>query len=1355
MFIAEYEEILESQVRWTHSILGASLNLYSGRAPFTKKEITFQFLGEAGLDEDVLIRLIRSKAAGLPAGITEESVRKYWRDIGPDSTKLMSSISRQHTIQRDYDIPFNELLPNQSVTIDIFEAQFSKVNKSGRSETVPALNGDLKVLLSVDTKSGAVRISTLKSIKNPELILKRTIDDYGVLRELWADKSFVTAESLALCKRLNVRLHQFVPGQHNIYGGRVEGIGRWVKEGAQTCWNKVLEVVARKEITIQQAKRLWRHCWIFAVQVINLRASLHDPEIMRFFYVYGRKFSLINDCIMPFMTPLIIYKLRPTDTGRGAKAYYLCRSETVGTGIVVYDPITESTSVVAPFKVSTHDANKGTPADLTAVALELHGRFSGSATSISSAIQPVEIRQGTAGGGVGVGGGGDQESEQERILEETEISKGPIKRKVVNDRVTVEATRRRVMEAEAERAKEKAVKAAQDRDSRDKERSIKSAIAHAAQQALLDEENSKRERNKVFNDMYISRIAKEVASGGVLGQQVRPETIEEASANFRSRLQSIKVHRDLTATSIDRCSTGIDNKRTILLAGLGRECDVQIDDMLFDNWDADTNRLVHMAIMDVQEDYARITRVLLTDKDRSSSEIEEPLSKPIFDPDPGGVHAMEDQRVMDAFARHQITFILNEEIVYSEQRVYLEDLIGDYDAHNKEQEAVDALEESKLDATEVSARPPKPNIPGPSMRKTSELWAKALRREVDKLIAYDVMVELPRDPVTRRYIRPDGAIVQRLLEVAEYKWKVDPDTGLTRWLECIRIVVDGSKDLRPDNFYALTPDRTMLFVILAVTAMLGHPSSTADVERAYLNAFSLDKNLVVLAGSHMFPLSAESLLIKALYGSKAGALGWEVHIDAIMESLGYVKMAIARGVYLKYHQETGDLIRAYRHSDDFYLTSACQIVHKAEGDLIRSKIGMSPFTIPLTFLGLECERRHHITGELLPEGKLVLIRQTTKIEQAEVMFAPAFEKYFPRHERKVSTPVPLDYNLDVSLLSPLMSRPLEPKEKTLLQSVTGVNVWITSSCARYGTFGTYIAASSVSEPIVRDLYNSLYLLKFIIQEKHCPLVLGGDGPIDINGMTDCSLGTGAKGKSVVSYFGRLHALGGAIGSFTTATNFALTNISHGETEGMVKCTHLLMYVKNALVELGYHVPDHVLIEGDNSASINWTEGGATSGLSRHVCQRIMAIRDYKAKGISEYKHVRTVDNTSDIGTKAMGPGIFHVHMRNIQGHRLLDNLPLKILGVKEIANPEFLDELIMYLDTVGSYYGDDHEGKRITLSDVLLMKEQSDTVDEIEWTMNDYSLSYGHLFKTDTIAEEQPLLMFLNEDGSAPFTTNN
>ena len=759
-----------------------------------------------------------------------------------------------------------------------------------------------------------------------------------------------------------------------------------------------------------------------------------------------------------------------------------------------------------------------------------------------------------------------------------------------------------------------------------------------------------------------------------------------------------------------------------------------------------------MAVNDVQSNYAFITDLVLAGQSAGDFTGITPGIPSVFDSDPDGVHDREDREVMAAFARHQIMCILSEEMEFSEHRMYLEDLIGDYDVRNEAQEIAEAVEEAKLDTLDPNLRPPKPAVPGPTTRKSSDLWIKTLRREVDKLIAYDVMVELHKDPITGLYIRPHDAIIQRLIEVAEYKWKKDPDTGLMRWLECIRIVVDGSKDLRPDSFYALTPDRTILFVILAVVATLGHPSSTADVERAYLNAVSIDKNLVVLAGSHMFPLAAQNLLIKALYGSKAGALGWEKHIDAIMEGLGYERMAIARGVYVKFHQETGDIIRAYRHSDDFYLTYADQLVHHSEGELIRSKIGMSPFIVPYAFLGLECERRHHLTGDIDPLGKLVLIRQTAKIEQAELMFAPAFAKYFPRGDlRKVSTPVPLDYNLDVGLLSPLMSRSLDPKEITLFQSVVGVAVWITSSTARYGTSGTYTAASSVSKPIVRDLYNALYHLKFIIQEKHCPLVLGGDGPIEIRGMTDCSLGTGPKGKSIISYFAVTNKLAGAVGCFTTATNFALCNISHGETEGMVKDTHLLMYIRNVLCELGYTgIPKTVIVEGDNMASINWTRGGATSGLSRHFCQRIMAIRDYEAKKISSYQHVTTDLNTSDIGTKALGPGIFNIHMRNIQGHRLLDNLPIKILGVRDIATPDANDLLVQYLDKMGADFGKDRSGLRIQLSDVLQLQEEKELVDDILWTINDYTLSYCHLLCLTESVQDQPLLMVVNEDSAFP-----
>ena len=1281
----EYVNILSASTLWTHTILHASLNLYGGRAHFTKKEILYQFLGEAGLDEGVLVRMIRENVRGMPKGVTEKSVRAYWRDIGPDSTKLLSSITKLRQVERDYDIPIKDLLPNQSITIDQFFSQISMVkNSSGRAETIPALNGDTKVLIAVDTKSGSVRQYTRKRFKNPENLLENIIDDYGTLLEIWTDDSFVTIESLAMCKRRRVKLLQFVPGQHNIYGGRVEGIGRWVKEGAQTCWNKILQVIKQGGIDKLKAKRLWRHCWIFAVQVINLRPSLHDKSIMRFFFVYGRNFSLINDCMMPFMTPLIVHKLLPTDTGRGAQVYYLCRSITVGTGIVVYDPITEATSVVAPFKVYTHDANKGTSAELTEVATELHGRFAPVPGVTATAAIPLSPTLGLPlGAPIGVAGGGSGISAVQKTVQDSQVTehRGPTKRSI-NKAKEDKANAAKAATADALRGK-----AVSDRDRRRAQHTIVAEAAIRAKDTVL------LAQLRIDDD-----LAAHAASDELFKARSNPVMLEFGSEDHGDT-------RDVSASPTHELNT-------------------------LSSTQSSTN-----------------STSLFTDEASARK-----AGSVIFDTDPDGVHSREDEAVLEAFSRSQmLTCILGEEIEYSEKRVYLEDLIGDYNVLRNLQDAKE-VEEARLDITDPNQRPPKPTPPGPSARKLDVRWQKAMRREIDKIMQYDVMVELPKDD-RGKYVYPKDAIVQRILDVAEYKWKKDPDTGIDCWLECIRLVADGSMDLRPDNFYALTPDRTILFVLLAIVASLGHPSDTADVERAYLNAFSLDKNLVIIAGDHMFPLPRASLLIMALYGTKRAALGWEVKADAIMESLDYKRMRIARGIYLKFHQETGALIRAYRHSDDFYLTSPDQIINSQQGDLIRGKIGMSPFVVPTRFLGLECERIHHITG--LPDtlGKLILLRQTAKIEQAEVLFELAFEKYFPRKDRQVSTPVPLDYNIDVSLLSPLMARPCDKKEKLLMQSIVGTEIWLTSSVCRWGTFATYVSASSTSTPIIRDLYNALYHLKFIIQEKHTPLVLGGDFPIDIRGTSDCSLGTGRKGKSVITWNASLNEKAGAVGAFTTSTNFALCNISHGETESMVKCTHLQVYIRNVLEELGYLSGDSkpVLVQGDNKASISFAHGGPVSNLSRHLNQRVMAIRNYCEEGVATYEHIPTELNTADLGTKAMGPGLFRMHARNLQGHRLLDSLPIKIRGYKEIAIPELDEDLVQLIDTLAIDSGMGSDFDTMVLAELLHMQEEEQFVNEINWTVNDYFLSNAYLFRLDvSSAEEQPVLMATDENGSVP-----
>ena len=1142
----DYSSMIAPAIQWTHALFAASLNMYASRVPFTQKELLYQFLGNAGMNQEVLLHFLRHNVHGLPPGVTEKSIRKYWRNVGPDDPSRLASITKQRFILRDYDIPRSELKPNQCISIDGFEAKFSKLKSTttGRMETIPALNGDMKVILAICYVTGSVRLFTAKDMKKPEILVARIIRDYaGSMIEFFADAAFLTIEALATIKDLHVHHYQFVPGQHDIYGGQVEGIGRWVKEKAQENWNHILVLVSAKELTIVQAKPLWRHCWIFAVQMINLRPSMHNKNKMRFEYVHDRKFSLINDVMMPFMTKLIVKKLADSPTGRGSSAYYLCSSSRAGTAIVVYDPATQSTSIVAPFKVSIHNQYKDSQVDMSQVARAVFGNYDPNAyydipnvetvvpniaedvARISNPVQDSNLPQdkspvaNASGGGVGIS--------NDNTSVASSISRSQQRRLTRLNRIRNELAKSNQLAQVAATNKSNSVLASSSRlAARNKVQEAAIALQgekYLAAEALLADSTTTPidNDNKGLAEVVAELGPDTTAVPAHTIDDVISTTIEEASTKFRNSIANIRNTR-VAYDNGPRMSTRSQAAAKI--------------------YDDVTNYMISNAVDTVNFEYAYIidrhlsdTESLLNEDSIKSINVN---SSKIFNKDPTGSKAAEDRRVMEEFAKHNFAFILQEEIEYSEKVVCMADLVDDLTKREEAEDAAEAL----TNTDDPLKRPPKPDVPIGRIRKSMPLWIDALQREVAKLVTYGVMQELPKDE-NGKYIQPKNAIVQRLIEVAEYKWKTLPGTQLKGWLECIRIVVNGSVDKRPDSFYALTPDRTCLFIILSITATLGHPIDTSDVERAYLQALSIDKNLVVIAAQHMFPLAPQSLLIKALYGSKGGALGWEIHIDNIMISLGYEKCVIARGVYIKYDLNSGDIIRVYRHSDDLFLTCEDPLLQRSEGVLIKAQIGMSPWEVPTLFLGIELERRDHVTGDLNPIGKLVLLRQTAKIEEIDKVFAPAFEKYFPR-KRPVPGPLPLDYNKDVALLSPLFARLCTPTEITLLQSAIGNVIWINSSTKRDISFHTFWIASRVVDATVRDLYNALFLLKYIIQHKDVPLILGGAGPIDYFGMCDCSLGTGPKGRSIINYSGFLNAQAGAIASYTQSTHFALMNISH-------------------------------------------------------------------------------------------------------------------------------------------------------------------------------------------------------------------
>ena len=69
---------------------------------------------------------------------------------------------------------------------------------------------------------------------------------------------------------------------------------------------------------------------------------------------------------------------------------------------------------------------------------------------------------------------------------------------------------------------------------------------------------------------------------------------------------------------------------------------------------------------------------------------------------------------------------------------------------------------------------------------------------------------------------------------------------------------------------------------------------------------------------------------------------------------------------------------------------------------------------------------------------------------------------------------------------------------------------------------------------------------------------------------------------------------------------------------------------------------------------------------------------------------------------------------------------------------------------MGVDFGKDRSGLRILLSDVLQSQEERKLVDDIAWAINDYKLSYSHLFCLTGSVQDQPILMVVNQDGTFP-----
>jgi hypothetical protein len=502
--------------------------------------------------------------------------------------------------------------------------------------------------------------------------------------------------------------------------------------------------------------------------------------------------------------------------------------------------------------------------------------------------------------------------------------------------------------------------------------------------------------------------------------------------------------------------------------------------------------------------------------------------------------------------------------------------------------------------------------------------------------------------------------VLRLLRVREYKWKVDPETGKEGWLECARFVCDGSQDKRPVSYYAETPDRLLLFLMTSLGGTFREEVSGSDAERAYLNAPSIDRNIVVMAPPDMEGLPRESLLDKGLYGTRGGALSWQIWVDGKMSILDYMKLDVARGVYVK-KLESGELVRVYRHSDDFRFSSFDRAGIKVEQQRMREQVKMKEFAKLDRFLGCEFEYINEVTGEPDENGQIVLVRQRVKIHELEEQFAHLHRLFNP-HGRVRATATPMSALTPDEELKRGHADLLDAAGTKEYQSIIGCLGWITGSTRPDGKFAYFLLSRRNANPRMWDMYLAVWLMDYIVATKDAPLVLGGS-VADPEVFADASFAILPERRSVTAHVATASPRSGAIYAHVGASKCAVASIFEAELLAGGEAVDTALYMSQACAEMEYPIPHCRRVYVDNEAEVEWVKGSVSNKRSRHIDVRLYRMRHLQEAGEISVEHVSSEDNVADILTKPLQPGVFRRLAAMILGHRLVRGF--KIPGVFE------------------------------------------------------------------------------------------
>ena len=492
------------------------------------------------------------------------------------------------------------------------------------------------------------------------------------------------------------------------------------------------------------------------------------------------------------------------------------------------------------------------------------------------------------------------------------------------------------------------------------------------------------------------------------------------------------------------------------------------------------------------------------------------------------------------------------------------------------------------------------------------LWMEAMEKEQEALVsmrAWD-LTSLPahRSAIPCKWV---------------FKRKLNPDGSIERYKA--RLVIVGFRQrygIDYSDVFAPVVRAATIRWFFSLVASADLECHSIDIKNAFILS-DLDEEIYMTQPTGFADGSSDVCrLRKSLYGLKQAPRAWNQTLTKHLLSLGCVQCLSDGALFVLSSEDLGEVI-ILLFVDDIVIASDALPSVEIVKDRILSKFPGTDQGPTTFFLQMTVERNR--------SKRTLVLKQRRHIEKL-------------LEENGLSESNPLSLPLPVNHQNSPLGDELEPDAVTEYKSIIGALMHISSYTRPDISYGVNYLARFTAKPHAVHISQVRNLLRYLKGTVSYGLLLGGPS-VDLRGFCDADWAACPVTRRSTTGFVVMAGLGAiswksvrqkTVSRSSTESEY----IAAGEIAKEVQ--HLYQLVGECGVE-----SDCVPIGIDNQAAKGLIEDPLSASRTKHIDIVHHHVRERVAMGWMEFEKIGTLDNVSDIFTKALPVTLFEKHRTSL------------------------------------------------------------------------------------------------------------